>query len=69
MSSVDKFETTEDESTDDTTIIYITVAVIVGLFILWLCIVFLTGEDPIKILNEMSNISLHITPANDSTEI
>jgi len=63
MSSTDIFEINESE--DNSVIIYVTIAIIICLILLWLFIVFLTGEDPINILNEMTKLTAQISPVND----
>lgn len=68
MSSVDKLNIDETENQDDhSNIIYITIAIIISLTLLWSLIVFITGEDPIKILNEMTNLASQTLPVNDNT--
>ena len=68
MSSVDNFDVDdmENHQEDNSMIIYTTIAIIIGLIFIWLLIVFLTGEDPIKILHEMTNLSSQVTPENDN---
>lgn len=60
-------------------ILYITLAVIIGLFLLWIVIVVFTKEDPVKILGAMNNLATQTpavsdlpsnpTPINDDTII
>jgi hypothetical protein len=50
---------------DNMRILYITLAVIVGLIILWIVIVIFTREDAIKILGEMNNAATQIAPVSD----
>jgi hypothetical protein len=66
MSSIDKFDTEETEIEDNSNIVYITLGIIVCLIVIWLFIVFLTGENPIKILNEMTSSTTQVTPVNDT---
>lgn len=46
-------------------ILYITLAIIVALLCLWLFIVIFTKEDPITVLNEMTNITAQLRPVTD----
>jgi len=47
-------------------ILYITLAIIIGIFLLWIFITLLTKEDAIKILGEMNKLTTH-TPAVSDT--
>jgi len=44
---------TEGDAGDNIKILYITFGIIVGLLLLWIIIVVITKEDPIKILGEI----------------
>jgi hypothetical protein len=46
-------------------ILYITFAIIIGLLIIWIIIVVVTKEDPIKILNDMTNLATQIKAVSD----
>jgi hypothetical protein len=46
-------------------ILYITFAIIVGLFLLWIIIVTITKEDPLKILNQMNDLTAQMQPVSD----
>ena len=46
-------------------ILYITFAVIIGLLLLWVIVIYITKDNPIKILTEMNNLSLQIKPIID----
>lgn len=46
-------------------ILYITLAIIIGILLLWIIIVIFTKEDPIKILNEMTDLTKQLTPVSD----
>jgi hypothetical protein len=46
-------------------ILYITFAIIIGILLLWIIIVVITREDPIKILNDMIDLTSQIKPVND----
>ena len=47
-------------------ILYITFAIIIGLLLLWIIIVVVTKEDPLKILGEMNNLATQIPPVSDN---
>ena len=47
---------------NDLRILYITLAIIIGILLLWIVIVVLTKEDPIKILGQMNSLTFQ-TPA------
>ena len=47
-------------------ILYITLAIIVGILLLWIVIVFFTKEDPLKILAEMTDVTKQLTPVSDA---
>jgi hypothetical protein len=46
-------------------ILYITLAIIIGILLLWIIIIIFTKEDPIKILNEMTNLAIQLKPVSD----
>ena len=46
-------------------ILYITFGIILGLLLLWIIIVIITKEDPVKILSEMTNMAAQIKPVSD----
>lgn len=47
-------------------ILYITFAIIVGMLLIWIIIVMVTKEDPLKILNEMNNLASQMAPVSDN---
>lgn len=48
-------------------ILYITLAVIIGLILLWIVIVYLTGEDSFVVLESILDHTLHSPIARDET--
>lgn len=50
-------------------ILYITLAIIIGILLLWIIIVIFTREDPIKILNEMTDLTKQLAPVSDLPRI
>ena len=46
-------------------ILYITLAIIIGILLLWIVIVIFTKEDPLKILNEMTDLTKQLAPVSD----
>jgi hypothetical protein len=46
-------------------ILYITFAIIIGLLLIWIIIVVVTKEDPIKVLNDMTDLATQIKPVSD----
>lgn len=46
-------------------ILYITFAIIIGLLLVWIIIVVVTKEDPIKVLNDMTDLATQIKPVSD----
>jgi len=48
-------------------ILYITVGIIIGVLILWIIIIVLTQEHPLKILTDMTNYSLQLNMVSDSS--
>lgn len=50
-------------------ILYITLAIIVGLLLIWIIVVTVTKEDPLKILNEMNNLTSQMQPVSDNINI
>lgn len=47
-------------------ILYITLAVIIALFLLWIVMFFFTQEDAVKILTDMNNTALHTPVVTDT---
>ena len=47
-------------------ILYITVGIIIGVLILWIIIIVLTQEHPLKILTDMTNYSLQLNMVSDT---
>ena len=47
------------------TILYITFLIIIGFLLLWIIIMVLTKENPLKILGEMNNLEAQIPPVSD----
>lgn len=54
---------------DHLIILYVTFAIIIGLLLIWLIIITVTKEDPLKILNEMNNLAAQMAPASDTPTI
>jgi hypothetical protein len=52
-------------TSDNLRILYITIAIIVGLLLVWLIIMFFTKEDPIKVLGDMTDPTTQIKPVSD----
>ena len=52
-------------SNNNMRILYLTFAIIIGLLLLWIIIVVVTKEDPIKVLNDMTDIAAQINPVSD----
>lgn len=50
---------------DNLYILYITLFIVIGFLLLWVIIIWFTKEDPIYILNAMTNIKLQSTPGTD----
>lgn len=59
-------DTTTSSAVSDHKILYITLAIIIGLFLLWIIIISFTKEDSIKILGEMNNLAAQIAPITDN---
>jgi len=53
------------EANDNMSILYITFFIIMAVFVIWIFITIFTKEDPVKILNEMMNLSSQIKPVSD----
>lgn len=58
--------TEEVPTNDNTHILYITLAIIVGLFLLWFLIIFFTKENPIQVLDAMKNAASQIATVSDA---
>lgn len=54
-----------DTNDNNLQILYITFAIIVGLLLIWIVIVAVTKEDPLKILSAMNNVSAQMQPVSD----
>lgn len=52
-------------TSDNMRILYITIAIIIGLLLLWLLIMFFTKDDPIRVLNDMIDPATQIKPVSD----
>ena len=61
-------ELPEETHNNNLRILYITFAIIIALLLLWIIIIVITRENPIKILGEMNNLSTQ-TPAITDTKV
>lgn len=50
---------------DNSKVLYITLIIIMGIIFLWIIIMMLTGEEPIKILAEINKLASQIKVATD----
>ena len=55
-------------SNNNLRILYITFAIIIGILLVWIIIVIISREDPIKVLTDMTDLATQIQAVSD-TEI
>lgn len=65
MKNIEMVEYTNDSGQ---TIIYITLVIIIGLFLIWIFIVIFSGDDPIRILHNMTDLTTQLAPVSDKLE-
>lgn len=52
----------QEETNDNSRILYITLLIIAGIFILWVCILLFSQDDIVSILLEMHNLDTNLHP-------
>jgi len=55
--------------TENLTILYITIIIIIGILLIWIIMVVVTKEDPVKVLNDMADLASQIKPVSDQLPI
>jgi hypothetical protein len=53
------------QSESNNLIIYITLAVVIGLIIIWILVLLFAGTDPMAVLSSMNDLATQIAPASD----